>query len=54
MLKCNFKGCCNLGDPQEGFDFYVCAACFEELERYLQEPANRQWLAAYVQSGGDF
>ena len=31
-MQCTFIGCGAEGDPQNGFDFYVCADCLEELE----------------------
>jgi len=34
--KCCCKGCELRGVPSEGFDFYVCDGCLEELDRCLQ------------------
>lgn len=38
-LKCTVKNCERVGVPAEGFDFYVCDPCLEELERLLQAQA---------------
>lgn len=35
--KYTFKGCQNVGVPQDGFDFYICDPCFDEFERALQQ-----------------
>lgn len=35
--KCCFKECENRGEPQEGFDFYMCEQCGIELERLLNQ-----------------
>jgi len=37
--KCACKGCKNFGETQEGFDFFVCASCFDKFEAAL----NREW-----------
>jgi len=42
--KCCGKGCQNRGEPQEGFDFFLCDDCAEELERCLEI----EWLNKYV------
>jgi hypothetical protein len=35
--KCLGKGCDAQGVPQEGFDFFFCQKCCDELERCLHE-----------------
>lgn len=41
--RCTFKGCENRGQPQKGFDFFICDSCFVEFERLLNEKyAQRQ------------
>ena len=27
IIKCVFKGCLNVGTPDDGFDFFVCKDC---------------------------
>ena len=33
--KCTFKGCINEGVPVRGYDFFICDACADELDRCL-------------------
>lgn len=33
--KCTFEGCINEGVPLRGYDFFVCDACADELDRCL-------------------
>lgn len=37
MQKCNFVGCEAQGEPEEGFDFFVCEKCLDELERLISQ-----------------
>lgn len=37
MMRCCFKGCDREGEPSEGFDFYACEECCEELELAISE-----------------
>ena len=41
-MKCIAEGCEATGEPQEGFDFFVCDRCFEELERCLHREAMQR------------
>ena len=34
--KCNFVGCEAMGEPIEGYDFFACESCMEELDRCCQ------------------
>jgi hypothetical protein len=34
-VTCAFKDCTNSGVPQDGYNFFVCDACFDEFERCL-------------------
>lgn len=33
--QCCIKGCENRGEPEEGFEFFMCESCMEELMRLL-------------------
>jgi hypothetical protein len=35
IQKCTFRGCERTGLPNDGFDFYACEECLEELARLL-------------------
>lgn len=37
--KCCFAHCQNEGEPQEGFDFFVCEQCFKDFDLFLE----REW-----------
>jgi hypothetical protein len=43
MEKCTFRGCENRGMPQDSYDFFVCDACFDELERHLERAAQKRY-----------
>jgi hypothetical protein len=34
--KCRMHGCENQGEPQRGFDFFLCENCSKELENCLE------------------
>lgn len=38
--KCCFKGCERSGLPTDGYAFYACTECLEELERLCEQ----EWL----------
>lgn len=42
--KCCFKGCVRTGLPPDGFDFYVCDECGEELDRLIQAGYREKFL----------
>jgi hypothetical protein len=35
MKQCWFVNCANVGEPEPGFDFYVCNGCLEHFEDVL-------------------
>jgi len=43
MEKCCVDECTNRGELLDGFDFFLCETCLEELERLL----NSQWAKNY-------
>jgi hypothetical protein len=42
LQKCTFKGCDATGEPNEGFDFYACEPCLDELERLIEVEGRKQ------------
>jgi hypothetical protein len=34
---CCCKGCQRTGEPHDGFTFFICEGCLEELENLLDE-----------------
>ena len=46
--KCACKGCLNFGEPQEGFDFFICDGCFDKFELAL----NREWEKKHKERQG--
>lgn len=43
MKKCCMKGCDHRGFPAEGYDFYLCGDCMEEIERRVRQ----EWVRRY-------
>jgi len=39
-VKCIFKGCEHVGDPEPGFSFYACPDCLDRLAEEIDNAWN--------------
>jgi len=42
-MKCTFVNCANEGEPTDGYDFFACDACLDQLEMILERLALEQY-----------